>query len=93
MTTAFEDLHRVLDSHSKRQMNETTTDFERLRELMKAMLAERKEVIGIPYLKDLTDEVDVSVGIVRGAAHHFCARGLIHFASGSCSWHRARSRS
>ena len=70
----MEDLRRVLDSQSKRRMNETTTDFEMLRELIMAMLAERKEVIGIPYMKDLTDEVDGAVEIARDAAHHFCTR-------------------
>ena len=46
--TALEDLRRVLDSHSKRLRNETTTDFEKLRELTKAKLAEGKKVRGTP---------------------------------------------
>ena len=42
--TALEDLRRVIDSRSKRLLNETTTDFEKLRELIKAKLAERKNM-------------------------------------------------
>mgnify|MGYP006875433551 CR=1 FL=1 len=38
------DMRRFLDSHSERLLNETTTDFDKLRELIKAKLAERKQV-------------------------------------------------
>ena len=40
--TALEDLRRALDSHSKRLLDEATTDFEKLRVLIKAKLAEKR---------------------------------------------------
>ena len=46
--TALEDLRRVLDSHSKRLRDETTTDFEKLRELAKAKLAAERRLKASP---------------------------------------------
>ena len=63
--TALEDPRRVLDSHSKRLLNETTTDFEKRKELIRRSSPREKKVNGAPDMKALADEVDGIMEIAR----------------------------